>query len=861
MKKTLLISSLGVIAMIMYAALAQNEWTEYVAHQEAYRAFLVDLDPEAEYPIEMRHLVLPGMNRIDRCVTCHVGMEDPRAANLPHPLKTHPGDYLLKHNIQSIGCTSCHDGQGRATSKIEAHANRFAHWEAKRLPSEFIQSTCGRCHSPDAPVMKPKYRSGRALFIAQGCLGCHKLNGKGGHLGPDLTEIASASTHMKMPRPEARHELVEKFNGDVNLAYIYESITSPKAQPVESKMFDYDLTEDQAMALTIYLKSLASSKVPDMLQKSGEPVLQPDGAGLFAAYCSACHGPDGMGTQQEELHEIGPAVAHSSFLAIVEPGFLDYKIFYSGSKTMPAWGKSGGLSSEEISRVTGFLLGTKSDPPTLKAVKQTEGVPRFGRVIFNNRCASCHGVDGEYETDLIGPTVTSPEFMSYSSDESLHLMITKGRSGTAMPSWYFLPGRDIADLLAFMRTQRGAQADMATALNQLETTGSDRARVVKWGQARYRGLCGSCHGPQAEGRIGPSLNSPEFLALASNKFLFDTITHGRDGTAMGRFDYVPGEEIGWIMAMLRSNAPAEPKAPRFAKGRVLGSESEGARIFARGCAQCHGAKGVGYIAPAIGNHTFLRDADDRFIKETAAYGRSNTPMLGNIKGSGGTASLSESEINDVTIYLRSLQKRRLQFVGRSLVQGDIRRGRQTFNSSCSKCHGPGGGGDLGPAIGRNSFLSQVHDGFIAGMIATGRSGTEMKSFANTHADGDAEEHESDIRSIVRYLRSEVDRKQITRKLVIGTPRRGHVLYKGACSQCHGTKDTKGLAPDLMNPVFLRAASDTYIQATMSLGRSGSAMRAMMRGGNGVTEMTSSQVNDIINHLRHTATKPESNTRN
>ena len=437
MKKTLLISSVGVVLLVIYATLAQNEWTEYITYQKEYRTFLVGLNPDAEYPIKMRHLVLPGLDRIDRCVTCHVGLEDPRAKDLPHPLKTHPGDYLTTHNIQSIGCTSCHNGQGRATSKIEAHANRFNHWEAKKLPPAFIQATCVRCHSADAPVMKPQYLAGRALFTSQGCLGCHKLNGKGGHIGPDLTELADASTHLKMPSPESRHELVEKFNGDVNLAYIYESITQPKAQPVKSKMFDYDLDEKQAMALTIYLKSLASSKIPDMFQKSGETVVQPGGGELFASYCSACHGPDGMGTQQQELEEVGPAVAHSSFLAIVEPEFLNYKIFYSGSKTMPAWGKAGGFTSEEIAKVTSYLLDSKSAPPSLETVNRTEGVPRFGRVIFNSRCGSCHGVDGEYETDLIGPTVSNPEFLSYSSDESLHRMITRGRPGTAMPSWYF----------------------------------------------------------------------------------------------------------------------------------------------------------------------------------------------------------------------------------------------------------------------------------------------------------------------------------------------------------------------------------------------------------------------------------------
>ena len=86
MKKTLLIASAGVVVPVIYATLSQDEWTEYIGYQKEYRDFLIDLDPDAEYPIEMRHLVLPGLKRIDRCVTCHVALEDPRAAGLPRPL-------------------------------------------------------------------------------------------------------------------------------------------------------------------------------------------------------------------------------------------------------------------------------------------------------------------------------------------------------------------------------------------------------------------------------------------------------------------------------------------------------------------------------------------------------------------------------------------------------------------------------------------------------------------------------------------------------------------------------------------------------------------------------------------------------
>ena len=80
-----------------------------------------------------------------------------------------------------------------------------------------------------------------------------------------------------------------------------------------------------------------------------------------------------------------------------------------------------------------------------------------------------------------------------------------------------------------------------------------------------------------------------------------------------------------------------------------------------------------------------------------------------------------------------------------------------------------------------------------------------------------------------------------------------MLFTQQCSQCHGDKDGESFAPWLANPKYLAAVENPYLQATMSMGH-GSQMRSMIRGGGGVVEMTSEDINDIIAYLREAYNK-------
>ena len=67
--------------------------------------------------LDIRQDLLPGLQRVDRCTTCHLGVEDPTMKNAPQPFTFHAN--LAPHVPAKFGCTVCHGGQGLATDKAE----------------------------------------------------------------------------------------------------------------------------------------------------------------------------------------------------------------------------------------------------------------------------------------------------------------------------------------------------------------------------------------------------------------------------------------------------------------------------------------------------------------------------------------------------------------------------------------------------------------------------------------------------------------------------------------------------------------------------------------------------------------------
>jgi cytochrome c2 len=157
--------------------------------------------------------------RVDRCTTCHQGIDQKQYEDSPQPFKTHPNlDLYLSaaspHPLETFGCTTCHAGLDRATSfQNAAHMPRNEEqqkaWEKKygwyvdefidtpMLPMTNIEAGCYKCHNASPEVPKAAHlNNGRDLIRIYGCFGCHKIPGYENirKVGPDLSTVSGKLT-------------------------------------------------------------------------------------------------------------------------------------------------------------------------------------------------------------------------------------------------------------------------------------------------------------------------------------------------------------------------------------------------------------------------------------------------------------------------------------------------------------------------------------------------------------------------------------------------------------------------------------------------------------------------------------------
>jgi cytochrome c2/phage shock protein A len=179
--------------------------------------------------LHIEQAILPGLtyninfttiNRVDRCMTCHVAANRPGfdGPEWKEPFRTHPklavfvGDGS-PHPYTRFGCTGCHGGLDRATDFARAgHSPATAEqrrdwekrygWERQKfldnpiLPAKLSEAGCVSCHSAGVwTASSPTQDVGRELMVHMGCFGCHTIGYPAytglRKAGPDLTRIAA----------------------------------------------------------------------------------------------------------------------------------------------------------------------------------------------------------------------------------------------------------------------------------------------------------------------------------------------------------------------------------------------------------------------------------------------------------------------------------------------------------------------------------------------------------------------------------------------------------------------------------------------------------------------------------------------
>lgn len=279
--------------------------------------------------LAVKQIIARDLGRADRCVTCHVGMDEftnPSLANAfkDNPYKAHPDlkGLVKDHNFQKFGCTVCHGGQGLATTVRAAHEGIEVHYGESHVASQymlrppFLQASCAKCHAdldktPGAEIAA----LGKKLFDKNGCVGCHSVNGAGGIISVDLGDIADKPPeriaphdfHLAKMPPERERITVQNWvlahltrdpmqfvRNDPEARFNLEPI-APSGMPP----FYKELKEGDAEAIATWLLSLShEEKIPRQYYVYAPPKPEPrfasaveHGKFVFSKYgCAACHG-------------------------------------------------------------------------------------------------------------------------------------------------------------------------------------------------------------------------------------------------------------------------------------------------------------------------------------------------------------------------------------------------------------------------------------------------------------------------------------------------------------------------------------------------------------------------------------------
>jgi len=401
---------------------------------------------------EVQQLYLGALNRIDRCTSCHIGVENPRMASAKLPLKQHSGAYLKNHPPDKFGCSVCHYGQGRAVNKKEAHGlGHETHWDFPVMPLKYIQSSCTQCHDYETLTAKgyDTIAKGAKLFTEKGCRGCHKLDGIGGALGKKL-DIVGSQPIAYFPM---RHVEGEKTTYNWHKQHF----TNPRALVPESEM-KISVKPEETDLLATYVLSLRSGEMPKAYRKikGRMAVGKPDeGEALYKMFCIACH-TDGKESYYDEIfnHTI-PSIKNPAFLKAAEDKYLK-KVLEEGraGTQMTSWKlAAGGLGESEINKLITYITKERpSSKPERFNVARFKPDEKRGGELYKVRCALCHGKKGEGElgVNLRNPVVqgADPEFLA--------ITIRDGRAETPMPPFgkkgLSLTEQDLADLVSFVRT-------------------------------------------------------------------------------------------------------------------------------------------------------------------------------------------------------------------------------------------------------------------------------------------------------------------------------------------------------------------------------------------------------------------------
>lgn len=420
--------------------------------------FIDFLDPT----LKIRQVVLDNITddryfrhvpKVDRCMTCHVFIDEKGYEDQENPYKTHPNLDLMvgakgKHPMKKFGCTTCHGGEGHRVNDFNSAAHmpkdlaQQKEWEKKynwhephKVPIvQFrrgqYEAGCVKCHSnveyiPEATVLN----DGRRDIRKFGCYACHKIEGweHNRKPGPSLEKIAS-----KLDKEFFKNWVwsPKSFNKHAKMPQFFNQTNNDSPEFVKK-----NITEVNAIAEYVYNKSKPYkpfAKYTGGSAKRGKKLVREVG-------CFACHGDGEFVADSKKvdafvgpyLSGIGSKVKNKDWMV----SWLLKPSHYQEDTVMPSFR----LSKREANDIATYLLAKKNkkfeelkfepmstkvrddllieyfsafspvDVAKVKLSKMSdhERTMELGyRSVGKYGCYSCHNIEGFEGRAPIGPELT-----------------------------------------------------------------------------------------------------------------------------------------------------------------------------------------------------------------------------------------------------------------------------------------------------------------------------------------------------------------------------------------------------------------------------------------------------------------------
>jgi cbb3-type cytochrome oxidase cytochrome c subunit len=321
---------MAAIGVVLVAGTALFLWSDrahdWRYYQYEFRRLVAERfggEKAADVPAGMQQIWVADLGRADRCITCHQGVSWKGFESAEEPYRTHPREPLAAHPIEKFGCTPCHGGQGWAVDTWAAHGE-VAHWEEPLLSrtlgesytlatdkNALMQMNCNQCHRYDRETKGAgAINLAKRLVREKGCRACHVINGYGGTIGPDLTEVGEKA-------PE-QYDFSRLSGQRTAFAWHVAHFKDPRAAVEGTVMPNFNFTTEQAQALSMLVLSWRSHVTP-AAYLAGAPRTDPrtaeelkaeaemktgPGAWFVQTGCFVCHSISSLGVKSPA--QIGP---------------------------------------------------------------------------------------------------------------------------------------------------------------------------------------------------------------------------------------------------------------------------------------------------------------------------------------------------------------------------------------------------------------------------------------------------------------------------------------------------------------------------------------------------------------------------